>query len=97
MIAQTAAKSSGLQRRFSHELLVVDFASARFIIETADRELVDNLVKRVQDAVEMVDPGIKVHKKGQKREIDYNLKLDRARLLFHHGRSHLLLGFIIKA
>ena len=67
--ANCAAKIERLaKRRFSHELLVVDFASARFIIETADRELADNLVKRVQDVVEMVDPGIKVHKKRTEKE-----------------------------
>lgn len=98
--ANCAAKIERLaKRRFSHELLVVDFASARFIIETADRELVDNLVKRVQDVVEMVDPGIKVHKKeDRKREIDYNLKLDRARVsYFITGVVIFLLGFIIKS
>lgn len=97
--ANCAAKIERIAKKsFNHEFLVVDFASARFIIETSDKELVDKLQKRVQDVVEMVDPGIRVVKKeDKKRNIDYNMKLDKARVsYFITGSLVFLIGFIIK-
>lgn len=97
--ANCAAKIERIAKRtFVHELIVVDFASARFIIETTDKDLIDNLVKRVQEIVERVDPGIKVIKKeDRKRNINFNLQIDRSRIsYFITGVVIFLLGFIIK-
>ena len=59
--ANCAAKIERIAKRtFDHEMIVVDFASTRFIIETSDKELVENLLERVQAIARSVDVDIKV-------------------------------------
>ena len=97
--ANCAAKIERIAKRnFVHELIVVDFASTRFIIETSDKDLIANLEKRVEEIVGSVDAGIKVIKiEDKKRNIDFNLKLDRARVsYFITGVIIFLIGFTIK-
>lgn len=97
--ANCAAKIERIAKRnFVHELIVVDFASTRFIIETSDKDLITNLEKRVEEIATSVDAGIKVVKKeDKKRNIDFNLKLDRTRVsYFITGVVIFLLGFTIK-
>ncbi len=97
--ANCAAKIERIAKRtFDHELIVVDFASTRFIIESCDKKLINNLEKEVEEIAVSVDAGIKVIKKeDKKRNIDFNLNIDKSRLTyFLIGLAIFIIGFIIK-
>jgi len=97
--ANCAAKIERIAKRsFEHELIAVDFASARFIIETTDKDLVDNLIKKVQDIAESVDNDIIVKEfTKEKAAFESKFKLDkRRRTYFIIGFSIFLFGFILK-
>lgn len=57
------------QRSFSNEMLIVDFATSRFIIETKDRDLYDHIEERLQVITKEVDRNIIVINKETKRAI----------------------------
>ncbi|NLD26134.1 MAG: hypothetical protein GX661_02110, partial [Acholeplasmataceae bacterium] len=82
--ANCAAKIERIAKRnFNYEFIVVDFASTRFIIESVDKDLIDNLEKRVEEIAMSVDANIKVVKhKDKKRNLDFNLKLDKNRVTY---------------
>ncbi len=44
----------------NHEQILVDFATTRFIIETTDKELIDNIIPRVEVVAHKIDPRIVV-------------------------------------
>lgn len=46
------------KKQFNHEQIVVDFATGRFIIETTDEELVDDIEAEVTNVAHRVDPRI---------------------------------------
>ena len=46
------------KRQFKHEQLIVDFATTRFIIETTDKELADDIIEEVSNVAHRVDPRI---------------------------------------
>ncbi len=97
--ANCAAKIERIAKRnFTHEFIVVDFASTRFIIESTDKDLIDNLEPKVEEIALSVDANIKISKyEDRKRNIDFNLKLDKSRLTyFLLGCGIFLIGFIIK-
>lgn len=67
--ANCSAKIERIAKRtFDHELIVVDFATTRFIIETVDKDLIDNLQKEVAEIALSVDPKIVVLEKQQKQK-----------------------------
>ncbi|MDD3999804.1 MAG: heavy metal translocating P-type ATPase [Bacilli bacterium] len=97
--ANCAAKIERIAKRnFDHEFIVVDFTSTRFIIESSDKKLIDNLEREVAEIASSVDAAIRVVKKeDKKRNIDSNLKLDKTRTTyFIIGLVIFLIGFIIK-
>jgi Cd2+/Zn2+-exporting ATPase len=97
--ANCAAKIERIAKRsFNYEFIVVDFASTRFIIESVDKDLIDNLEKKVEEIAMSVDANIKVVKhEDKKRNIDFNLKLDKSRVTyFLLGCGIFLIGFITK-
>ena len=54
------------KRMFKHESIIVDFATTRFIIETTDKELVDNIEEGLLKVTKQVD--INIIPKTQKAE-----------------------------
>ena len=46
------------KKQFNHEQLVVDFATTRFIIETKDEQLAEDIVEEVTNVAHRVDPRI---------------------------------------
>ena len=97
--ANCAAKIERIARRtFEHELITVDFASTRFIIETSDVELIENLRERVQMITESVDYDINVQEFTQRKPLyENNIKIDKGRkAYFLIGFSIFMLGFILK-
>ncbi len=56
-----AMKIENLAKRvMDHEQIVVDFATTRFIIETKDKELINNIFEEVEAVAHKVDPRIVV-------------------------------------
>ncbi|MDD4387920.1 MAG: heavy metal translocating P-type ATPase [Bacilli bacterium] len=97
--ANCAAKIERIAKRtFNHELIIVDFASTRFIIESSDKNLIDNLQEKVQNIAESVDADIKVQAViKQKPFYESSIKIDKGRrTYFIIGFSIFLLGFILK-
>ena len=86
------------KRTFEHEFIVVDFASAKFIIETSNEEVVSTLKEKLQEIASTVDPNIEViEAKRIKQEEDSEEKIDKKRKKeFIIGGSIFLLGFIVK-
>src|SRR5690554_6931670 len=61
-----AAKIERISKRtFDYEQIIVDFATERFIIETTDKELIDNLIPMLQKITMKVDTAIKVKTKAE--------------------------------
>lgn len=57
--AHCAARIETLaKKQFDHQQIVVDFASTRFIIETTDEELANDIVAEVTNVAHRVDPRI---------------------------------------
>lgn len=79
--ANCAAKIERISKRtFDHELIAVDFASTRFIIETSDKDLIDNLQERVQAIAESVDADIKVREFTKDKPLfERGIKIDKGR------------------
>lgn len=97
--ANCAAKIERISKRtFDHELIAVDFASTRFIIETSDKDLIDNLQERVQAIAESVDADIKVREFTKDKPLfERGIKIDKGRkTYFIIGFSIFMLGFILK-
>lgn len=93
-----ATRIENLARKtFSHEKLVVDFATERFIIETTDLELGENILPEVTKLVHKIDPNIQViDSKTKKRvmaEEVYKIKKSDI-ILFFIGVGFLLLSFV---
>lgn len=64
--ANCAAKIERIAKRnLVNDLIVVDFATERFIIETEDQDLADNIIKRVKQITDLVDPRIIVRSKDE--------------------------------
>src|SRR5690554_1707468 len=65
--ANCSAKIERIAKRsLNHELISVDFATERFIIETEDKDLADNIVKVVQSITSTVDANILVTTKTKR-------------------------------
>ncbi|HHZ18626.1 MAG TPA: cadmium-translocating P-type ATPase [Acholeplasmataceae bacterium] len=97
--ANCAAKIERIAKRtFDHEMIVVDFASTRFIIETSDKELVENLLERVQAIARSVDVDIKVSEFTKNKPVfERGIKIDKGRkTYFIVGFAIFLFGFILK-
>lgn len=94
-----ALKIENLAKRvMDHEQIIVDFATTRFIIETKDRELIDNIFEEVEAVAHKVDPKIIVMEasssKKNREEEDYK-PWDITLTLVAIGIGIFILGFII--
>ena len=57
--AHCAARIESIaKKQFNHEQIIVDFATTRFIIETKDEQLVEDIVEEVTNVAHRVDPRI---------------------------------------
>lgn len=95
--ANCAAKIERIAKRtFDHEFIVVDFATARFIIETSDKELIDTLQARVQKIVESVDTGIRViQRTSGDNAAKTNSENTRNRIFLLIGSLIFAIGFFV--
>lgn len=86
------------KRSFDYEFIVVDFASTRFIIESTDLNLIENLESKVQEIASSVDAGINVIKKTeQSQKSKKTFKIDKTRKInFIIGVLIFAIGFLIK-
>ena len=71
------------KRTFNHESIVVDFATTRFIIETTDKELVDNIETELLKVTKQVDANIvpKIQKTVIKTENKEDNKLNKTLII----------------
>ena len=69
--ANCAAKVERLSKRtFNHERIIVDFATTRFIIETTDKNLVENIEEELIKITRQVDANIKPTVKKAEKKIN---------------------------
>lgn len=96
--ANCAAKIERIAKRnFSHEFLTVDLATSRFIIETTDESLMEDLVERVQDIASSVDNKIIVHTKVKKNITHHPVTITNKKLIqFIVGFSIFLIAVFLK-
>lgn len=97
--ANCAMKVERLAKRtLEHEFIVVDFASTKFIIETSNEDVINNLLEKVQDIATSVDNNIVVKEpvKGKKENREFKVDSKRKRD-FIIGVSIFLVGFITKS
>lgn len=72
--ANCAAKVERLAKRtFNHERIIVDFATTKFIIETTDKQLIDNIETELKKITSQVDKNINPKLK-KSEEIEINKK-----------------------
>lgn len=86
------------KKEFNHQRIVVDYPTYRFIIETTDKALVDNLEQRVTEIAHKVDDRIVVTsvEKGKKRnnEIERTFKKPSV-IIIWIGMLVFLIGCIV--
>lgn len=96
--AQCALKIEMLAKKsFSHIQIIVDFSTERFIIETTDSELVQNIVDEVSKIAHKVDPRIVVMDVAsrQRAEVEERFVVSKKDILiFSLGALFLLFSFI---
>lgn len=85
------------QRSLNNDFLAVDFVTKRFVIETSDTKLLDNLVSKVQEIASVVDPRIVVSEMTKRIKQNSRIKIDPIRKRnFIIGCSLFLLVWISK-
>lgn len=97
--ANCAAKIERIAKRnIDHEFIVVDFATARFIIETSNVEVINNISKLVQDISSSVDASIVVTTKTeQSQKSNENIKISKwEKISFISGVVLFAIGVIVK-
>lgn len=68
--ANCAAKIERIAKRnIDHEFISVDFATTRFVIESTNKEVIDNIAPTIQNITKMVDHNVVVKDNDKKEEI----------------------------
>lgn len=82
-------------RYFDNESVYVDFATCRFVIETKDKDLYDNLEERLQELTKNVDRNIIVI--GQQKESNFIAPKDKRinKILFAIGAALFILEVLL--
>lgn len=98
--ANCAAKIERIAKRtLDHEFIVVDFATSRFIIESSNEELMNDIIQKVQAIASSVDASIRVTTKTEKNQRDNDL-LNRIstkeKVFFAVGVGLFIFGLIAK-
>ena len=97
--AQCALKIEMLAKKnFSHKQIIVDFSTERFIIETTDSTLVQNIVDEVSKIAHKVDPRIVVMDVAtrQRAEAEERFVISKKDIvIFSIGALCLIFSFII--
>ena len=86
------------KKELNHQRIVVDYPTYRFIIETTDKALVDNLESRVTEIAHKVDERIKVQsaEKGKPRESEIEKTFKKPQVIvIWIGIVIFLIGIII--
>lgn len=94
MKIETIAKKS-----MQHDQLLVDFATTRFIIETSDKDLVDNIIERVEEVAHKIDPKIIVldSQKDKKERVAESYKVDKKKVaILAIGVAIFLIGLMVR-
>jgi Cd2+/Zn2+-exporting ATPase len=66
--ANCAARIETLAKKtFPHKTIVVDFATSRFIIETNDKELIDNIVEKATEVARKIERNVSIMKLSEKK------------------------------
>lgn len=66
--ANCAARIETLAKKtFPHKSIVVDFATSRFVIETADKDLIDNIVDKATDVAKKIERNVYIEKLSEKK------------------------------
>lgn len=96
--ANCSAKIERIAKRtLNHEMISVDFATERFIIETEDKEIVDSLVNVVQSIASTVDSNVIVTTKAKVKKNDDLVSIPRKeKILFTVGVLLFIFGVIAK-
>lgn len=96
--ANCSAKIERIAKRsLNHELISVDFATERFIIETEDKDLADNIVKVVQSITSTVDANILVTTKTKRFKDEEMVRIPKKeKIFFTVGILLFLFGVIAK-
>lgn len=98
--ANCAAKIERIAKRtFDHEFIVVDFATARFIIESSNEDLINNITERVQAIASTVDSSIHVTTKTEKNlrdQEDENRISSKEKIYFGVGVGLFIIGVIAR-
>ena len=95
--ANCAAKVERLcKRRIQCEMVVVDFATLKIIIETSKKYDTFDIRMLIQECAESVDPHIEVKEKLSKKEEKDSSKNSVRRILFFVGIGMFLVAEIIK-
>ncbi|MDD3382610.1 MAG: heavy metal translocating P-type ATPase [Bacilli bacterium] len=92
--ANCAAKIERIAKRtFDHEFIVVDFATSRFIIETTDKNLLDNLQKEVAEIALTVDNHIVVLEKREKQKKQtQSIRIERKKIITYSLGMFIFIG-----
>lgn len=86
------------KREFDHEQIVVDFSTERFIIETKDKNLYDNLIAEVSIITRKVDPRIVVQdldKKKTRTDLEAKPLFKKHQLIMFIIGILLTIGFVL--
>lgn len=86
------------KKELNHQRIVVDYPTYRFIIETTDKALVDNLETRVTEIAHKVDERIKVQsaEKGKPRESEIEKTFKKPQVIaIWIGIAIFLIGMIV--
>lgn len=95
--ANCAAKIERIAKRnFNYDFLVVDLATSRFIIETSDEVLNEELVEKVQEITSSVDSKIIVHSQLKKVAPKHKKITNKKLILFVSGLIVFLIGLSLK-
>ncbi len=96
--AQCALKIEMLAKKnFSHKQIIVDFSTERFIIETSDSTLVQNIVDEVSKIAHKVDPRIVVMDVATRQRVEAEERYVISKkdiVVFSLGAVFLLFSFI---
>jgi len=80
------------RQKFNHESIVVDFITKRFIIETSDSNLLENLSDRVYQITKVIDKNIEVTQRRITNSVVEKVKVK----FFLIGLSIFILAFGVK-
>ena len=85
------------KKEFNHERIVVDFSTERFIIETKDKNLYENVIEEVTKVTHKIDPNVVVKEIDDRTHHDIEIKpiIKKHHLIMFIIGIVLALGFMV--